>query len=258
MLTNAFMITALVLSAIIMIEAVVLIILITKIAMRNKAAGKKSSGRTRMGAVALFLLAAFPAGLLAACIVLLLEAALLLYAIIYCIKKLSAPAPAPKAAARPVKPEPVVVPEPKPEPTPEPEPEPTPEPLPEIELHETITMEEAHSAMADEVATAFVEIHHITPEESAPEAEQETAQEQKSYSRKEIINIDTLSVNFNSGDTVNLDTLKEKGLIPKKTDYIKVLARGTLDKHLTVEANEYSADAIKMIVLTGGKVIKDV
>ncbi len=255
MLTTAFMITALVLCAIIMIESVVLVILITKLAIRNKTAGKNSSGRTRIGAVALFLLAAFPTGLLAACIVLLLEAALLLYAIIYCIKKLNAPVPAPKAATHPVKAEPIVIPEPKPQPEPEPE----PEPLPEIEIHDTITMEEAHNAMADEVATAFVEIHHITHDEpETAEVEEEASQEQKSYSRKEIINIDTLSSNFNSGDTVNLDTLKEKGLIPKKTDYIKVLARGTLDKHLTVEANEYSADAIKMIVLTGGKVIKDV
>ncbi len=245
------MITALVLSAIIMIESVVLVILTTKLAIRNKTAGKKSSGRTRLGAVALFLLAAFPAGLLAACIVLLLEAALLLYAIIYCIKKLNAPVPAPKAAMHPVKAEPIVIPEPKPKPE--------PEPLPEIEIHDTITMEEAHDAMADEVATAFVEIHHITHDEpETAEVEEDASQEQKSYSRKEIINIDTLSSNFNSGDTVNLDALKEKGLIPKKTDYIKVLARGTLDKHLTVEANEYSADAIKMIVLTGGKVIRDV
>lgn len=251
------MITALVLSAIIMIESVVLVILITKLAIHNKTAGKKSSGRTRLGAVALFLLAAFPAGLLAACIVLLLEAALLLYAIIDCIKKLNAPVPAPKAATRPVTAEPIVIPEPKPQPEPEPETE--SEPLPEIEIHDTITMEEAHDAMADEVATAFVEIHHITHDEpETAEVEEEASQEQKSYSRKEIINIDTLSSNFNSGDTVNLDTLKEKGLIPKKTDYIKVLARGTLDKHLTVEANEYSADAIKMIVLTGGKVIRDV
>ncbi|MBQ3507519.1 MAG: uL15 family ribosomal protein, partial [Clostridia bacterium] len=71
-------------------------------------------------------------------------------------------------------------------------------------------------------------------------------------------NIDTLSMHFDTGDTVTLEALKEKGLLPAKTDYIKVLAHGSLNKHLTVEAQDYSADAIKMIILTGGKVIKKI
>ncbi|MDE6408343.1 MAG: uL15 family ribosomal protein [Anaeroplasmataceae bacterium] len=41
-----------------------------------------------------------------------------------------------------------------------------------------------------------------------------------------------------------------------KVDYIKVLARGVLDKPLIIEAQDYSIDAIKMIVLTGGEVRK--
>ena len=250
MLTNALIIAALVLSAIITAEFVVLTILINKIAKRNKAAGNKPSGTTRLNTAALFLLAAFPTGLLIACIVLLLEAAFLLYEIIYCIKKPDEFVP---KKATPTKPKSTVVLTNAPKP--EPKPDPKPQPLPEIELHEAITMEEAHNAIADEAAAAFVEIHHESHKETEPS---ETEIEEKAFSRKEIINIDTLSNNFNSGDVVNLDTLKEKALIPKKTDYIKVLARGTLDKHLTVEANEYSADAIKMIVLTGGKAIKNV
>ena len=69
------------------------------------------------------------------------------------------------------------------------------------------------------------------------------------------INIDTLSAHFEPEDTVTLTALKEKGLVPKKEQAIKILARGTLDKPLTVIADNYSADAIKMIVLTGGKAI---
>ncbi len=69
------------------------------------------------------------------------------------------------------------------------------------------------------------------------------------------INIDTLSDNFSDGETVTLTALKEKGLVPKKENAIKILARGTIDKPLTVIADNYSADAIKMIVLTGGKAI---
>ena len=59
-----------------------------------------------------------------------------------------------------------------------------------------------------------------------------------------------------NGDTVTTEVLVEKALLPKGTNYVKVLARGHLNKRLTVEANEYSSDAIKMIILTGGKVIK--
>ena len=75
------------------------------------------------------------------------------------------------------------------------------------------------------------------------------------YKSKTIINVDTLSENFENYAHVNLETMKEKGLIPQKTDFVKVLGRGMLDKHLIVEAQDFSADAVKMIVLTGGHAI---
>lgn len=71
-----------------------------------------------------------------------------------------------------------------------------------------------------------------------------------------IVNIDRISENYKDGDTVTVENLRAKGLIPKKADYVKVLARGTLDKALTVKVQEYSADAVKMIVLVGGTAIK--
>jgi ribosomal protein L15 len=54
---------------------------------------------------------------------------------------------------------------------------------------------------------------------------------------------------------VSLESMKERGLISKKTDFVKVLGRGLLDKQLIVEAQDFSADAVKMIVLTGGHAI---
>ena len=111
-------------------------------------------------------------------------------------------------------------------------------------VRETISIEEAHNALTDEIAVHFVEV--------------DDSHEDKKYSSKAIINIDTLSLHFASGDTVNLETLKEKGLLPAKTDFVKVLAHGLLDKQLIVEAQDYSADAIKMIILTGGKVVKKI
>lgn len=77
-----------------------------------------------------------------------------------------------------------------------------------------------------------------------------------SGSGKSIINVDTLSQHFLSGDRVDVNVLKSKGLVPFDTAYLKVLARGMIDKPLSVYANEFSLSAIKMIALTGGEAIK--
>lgn len=74
---------------------------------------------------------------------------------------------------------------------------------------------------------------------------------------KGIINIDTLSQNYKSGETVTLDDLKHKKLLPEKIGYLKVLGRGIINKPLIVEADEFSINAAKMILLTGGRVVRD-
>ncbi|MCM1130514.1 MAG: uL15 family ribosomal protein [Anaeroplasma bactoclasticum] len=109
-------------------------------------------------------------------------------------------------------------------------------------IRKNVTITEAKQLITDDSAMEYVQV-----EENSSE---------KTYNKKEIINIDVLSKNFNSDDLVNLETLKEKKLISAKVDYIKVLARGVLDKPLIIEAQDYSIDAIKMIVLTGGEVRK--
>ena len=103
----------------------------------------------------------------------------------------------------------------------------------------TISVEEARNAVSDTVAAHFVD---------------KKKSDVTRYQKKSIINIDTLSENFESGDSVNLEALLAKRLVPAGTDYVKILARGHLDKKLFVEANDYSADAIKMIILTDGTV----
>jgi len=75
-------------------------------------------------------------------------------------------------------------------------------------------------------------------------------------SARKIINVDTLSRSFSSGDRVDINILKGKSLIPYDTGYIKVLARGIIDKPLTVYANDFSLSAVKMIALAGGKSVK--
>ena len=71
-----------------------------------------------------------------------------------------------------------------------------------------------------------------------------------------IINIDTLSQNFADGETVTIEEIRKRIKGYNKVTYIKVLARGTLDKRLTVEADDFSLQAVKMIVLIGGRVVK--
>ena len=126
-------------------------------------------------------------------------------------------------------------------------------------VRHSITLEEAHDALSDEAA------YHLIEEEEEPEeilaAETPTGAPKhlwlhRRYKNKTVINVDTLSQKFADNEHVNLKTLKEKKMIHPNVDYIKILGRGTLNKCLFVEANAFSADAVKMIVLTGGHAIK--
>lgn len=73
---------------------------------------------------------------------------------------------------------------------------------------------------------------------------------------RNTVNIDVISDNFRHGDRVDVNILKRMKLIPEDTAYLKVLAAGTIDKPLTVYANEFSLSAVKMIALAGGQAVK--
>lgn len=77
-----------------------------------------------------------------------------------------------------------------------------------------------------------------------------------SGSGKGIINVDTLSDNFAPGERVDVNCLKQRGLVSQDVSHLKVLARGSVDKALSVYANDFSLAAVKMIALTGGEAIK--
>ena len=109
------------------------------------------------------------------------------------------------------------------------------------EHHEAISVSEADQRMSDEKAEASIE---------------EEVTNKHRVGKKEIINIDTLSLNYKDGDVVNLDSLIKKKLVSPKTGSVKVLARGTLDKKLNVVLDDFSLQAVKMIVLLGGHVKK--
>jgi len=110
------------------------------------------------------------------------------------------------------------------------------------------------SAVTAELANAMMsdaEVQRVKENAAA----RPSAHQTRSVGKKHAVNIDVISKSFDAYDTVSLSALKKRGLIPQSAQAIKILARGTLDKPLTVVANDFSATAIKMILLTGGEVI---
>lgn len=67
-----------------------------------------------------------------------------------------------------------------------------------------------------------------------------------------VINVGDLNV-FNDGDVVTPALLKEKGIVKKQLNGIKVLGNGTLEKKLTIQANRFSKSALLKIEESGSK-----
>lgn len=145
---------------------------------------------------------------------------------------------------------------PPPAPTPEPTPEtdtgseeenketddekseiPDEEPLP-ITVVESVSVDEVDELMSDNTALKLIQTRSISDVEGL----------------RVIVNIDKINEVFNAGDTVNLETLKQKKLISQRASRVKILANGNIDKPLNIEANAFSVQAVKMITLTGGTV----
>ena len=112
------------------------------------------------------------------------------------------------------------------------------EPVAEEPAHVFISSQEADIRLSDEEAEQSLE--KIAPIEI------------RSGKLVEI-NIGTICDNYDDGELVTLESLKEKRLIPKNAGRIKVLAGGVMTKALTIEADKYSIQAVKMITLAGGK-----
>lgn len=100
----------------------------------------------------------------------------------------------------------------------------------------------------------------IKPEEVDEFVTDDEVEEEISYKngkklgKQAIINIGILNEHFDEEDEVTLEKLIEKNLLPKDTKRLKVLAYGILDKGLNVVADDYSKQAIKMIIYMGGSV----
>ncbi|MBL8850625.1 MAG: 50S ribosomal protein L15 [Planctomycetaceae bacterium] len=70
------------------------------------------------------------------------------------------------------------------------------------------------------------------------------------------INVAALESKFDSGATVNPQSLAEIGLAKGRFDEIKILGNGELKKKLTVQAHRFSKAAEAKIAAAGGKVEK--
>ena len=74
----------------------------------------------------------------------------------------------------------------------------------------------------------------------------------KSFSTVYIpVNLDSLN-HFNDGDSVDENSLREAGLVNGRGDGVKILARGNLEKKLTIKANAFSSAAKSAIESKGG------
>ena len=138
------------------------------------------------------------------------------------------------------------------------------------ETGESVTEEQLEEYIAEGATVEPLSAYTVTDEVAVNEAESlitdatakqlialaETREARVAAGKRTYINLDTVSANYREGETVDLESLKAKGLIDRKAVSCKVLARGKLDKALTIEAADFSLPAVKMIVLTGGKVVK--
>ena len=110
-------------------------------------------------------------------------------------------------------------------------------------------------AEEDIVQVDAVKADEIISDEQAEELIETVARvsnEKPKSNKCHEVNLDVICDNFDDGETVNLETLKEKALISKKAERVKILARGVMTKRLTVVADKFSIQAVKMIGLAGG------
>ncbi len=68
------------------------------------------------------------------------------------------------------------------------------------------------------------------------------------------VSTEQLCKKFYVGDVVDIETMKDKGLLEPKMTYVKITAQGDMTKKLTVHAHMFERTAAKMILLTGGDI----
>ena len=68
----------------------------------------------------------------------------------------------------------------------------------------------------------------------------------------EVVNLDTLGLRFDAGTVITPDLLRERGIVSRGKQKVKVLGRGEIGKALTVHAHKFSGKAAEKIAAAGG------
>lgn len=70
------------------------------------------------------------------------------------------------------------------------------------------------------------------------------------------VNLRDIEENFENGEEVNSQTLRERGLAKYRYDVLKILGTGELTKKVTVQAHRFSASARKKLEAAGATVVE--
>ncbi len=68
------------------------------------------------------------------------------------------------------------------------------------------------------------------------------------------MNLDVISDNYKSGEKVNLETLKARGLIGTRVNNVKVLGKGEIKKKINIEGLPISKSAQEKVIKAGGSI----
>ena len=111
---------------------------------------------------------------------------------------------------------------------------------PPFTLHASVEAEEVNRLMSTDEARATVAVS-TRPGNGGKNAA--------------FLTLDTLSDAFLPLSYIDLDVLHRCGMVPLSFDALCIRAQGRLNRPLMIRADSFSAEAVKMIALTGGRAI---
>ena len=115
-----------------------------------------------------------------------------------------------------------------------------------------------HEEPKKEQKKAEESVPAVKKEKAAPvKAVVQVGEARSDKTRKDIVNVGDLNKLFKAGEKVTVkEIVKRVPSVDSRATYIKVLARGVLDKALHIEADGFSSAATEKIALAGGSVIR--
>ncbi|MBI9101277.1 MAG: 50S ribosomal protein L15 [Spirochaetales bacterium] len=73
----------------------------------------------------------------------------------------------------------------------------------------------------------------------------------------ELIYLSKLDEKYTAGETVNFDTLKEKGILSGKKKLVKILSNGEITKKLKISVDKISASAKEKLIAAGCEIMDE-